>query len=184
MNHPMVSQHRSAPTLETERLLIRGYTRDDLDGHLAIVGDDATMTFIGGKGLSREDTWRRLAATVGMWQLMGFGGWAVVRKQDKRIIGTISVFTAWRDLEPEFGDQPEMGWIFAPDVHGQGYASEACEAVLGWVDDTLQPTPLWAIISPENAPSLKLAERLGFERHNLTTYHDDPTVVLKRPVKG
>ena len=163
---------------------MRGYTRADFEGHHAIIGDDATMRFIGGKGMSKEDTWRRIAASVGMWSLMGFGGWAVVRKSDDRIIGTVSVFTAWRDLKPEFGDEPEMGWIFAPETHGQGYASEACSAVLDWVDTTLQPTPVWAIIAPENAPSIRLAERLGFERYGDTLYHEQPTIVLRRAPRG
>ena len=59
-------------------------------------------------------------------------------------------------------------------------ASEACRAVLDWTEANLEPTPLWAIIAPKNEPSLKLAEKLGFERHSETLYHDDPTVVLKR----
>ena len=58
-----------------------------------------------------------------------------------------------------------MGWIFATDQStGRGIAGEACRAVLDWADAHLQPTPIWAIISPANAPSFKLAERLGFER--------------------
>lgn len=180
----MTQQRRSAPTLETERLLIRGYRKDDLAGQFALVGDDATMRFVGGKGLGLEETWRRMAATVGMWPLVGFGGWAVIRKSDNKIIGTVSLFNAWRDLEPQFGDEPEMGWIFSPEVHGQGMASEACAAVLEWADAHIQPTPIWAIIAPENAPSRKLAAKLGFEEQSLSFYHDEPTLVLKRPAKG
>ena len=41
--------------------------------------------------------------------------------------------------------------------------------------------PIWAIIAPKNEPSLRLAEKLGFELHSETIYHDDTTVVLKRP---
>ena len=74
-----------------------------------------------------------------------------------------------------------MGWILDSETHGQGMASEACFAVLDWAKANLQPTPIWAIIAPENAPSLKLAEKLGFERVTEVVYHDSPTVVLKRP---
>ena len=83
--------------------------------------------------------------------------------------------------EPGFGEEPEMGWIFDTETHGQGIASEACLAALGWAKDNLAPTPLWAIIAPENEPSLKLAGRLGFERVSEVVYHDSPTVVLRRP---
>jgi RimJ/RimL family protein N-acetyltransferase len=60
-------------------------------------------------------------------------------------------------------------------------AGEACRAVIDWVETNLQPTPLWAIIAPANEPSIRLAEKLGFERVHETIYHDDPTLVLRRP---
>ena len=172
---------RSAPTLETERLLLRHYRKEDFRPHHAIVGDDEVMRFVGGKGISEEDCWRRLAAAVGMWDLLGFGGWAVVRKTDEKIVGTVSLFNAWRALEPVFGEEPEMGWIFSHEVHGQGMAGEACRAALEWAEANLPPTDIWAIIAPENEPSLRLAARLGFERIGDTLYSDDPTVILKRP---
>ena len=179
-----LTRHRTAPTLETERLVVRHFTRADFDGHYAIVGDDDVMRQVGVRGLSREEAWRRTAASVGMWDLMGFGGWTVVRKADKRIVGTVSLFNAWRALEPQFGDEPEMGWIFAGEVHGQGIAREACDAVLAWADRALPPTPVWAIISPDNAASFRLAERLGFERLGETSYNDEAIEVLRRPARG
>ena len=74
-----------------------------------------------------------------------------------------------------------MGWIFAAETHGQGFASEACRAVVEWGEANLQPSPWWAIIAPANEPSLKLAERLGFERLHEDDYHGEATVILKRP---
>lgn len=170
----------SAPTLETERLRLRHYTKADFRPHLAIVGDPQVMRFVGGKGLSEEECWRRLAASVGMWDLLGFGGWAVVRKSDDRLVGTVSLFNAWRALEPEFGEDPEMGWIFATETHGQGLAGEACRAVTAWADEHLADRPIWAIIAPDNAPSLKLAAKLGFERLEDSIYNGQPTGVLRR----
>lgn len=119
-------------------------------------------------------------ASAGGWQFNGFGTWAVERKSDAKLVGNAGLFTAWRDLEPEFGEQPEMGWIFAAETHGKGMAGEACRAVLDWAEANLQPTPIWAIIAPENEPSLKLAAKLGFERHGDTRYHGEPTLVLRR----
>ena len=131
--------------------------------------------------MALEECWRRLTAAVGGWQLNGFGTWAVERKADGKLVGNVGIFTAWRDLEPEFGEEPEMGWIFAAETHGKGMASEACRASIGWTEANLERTPLWAIIAPANEPSMKLAEKLGFEWVHETLYHDDPTIVLKRP---
>ena len=171
---------REAPRIETERLVLRHYRKEDFAPHMAIVGDDDVMRFIGGTGLTREDCWRRLCSAVGSWPLIGFGAWAVVRRSDGKLLGTVSLFNAWRDMEPQFGEDPEMGWIFAKETHGQGIASEACLAALDWADKALPPRPIWAIVAPENEPSLKLAERLGFERLADSVYNDEPTAVLRR----
>jgi RimJ/RimL family protein N-acetyltransferase len=53
--------------------------------------------------------------------------------------------------------------------------------VLEWAESELTPMDIWAIIAPANTPSIKLAERLGFEPLHETTYHGEPTLVLKRP---
>ena len=130
--------------------------------------------------MGTEECWRRLTAAVGGWQLNGFGTWAVERKDDAKLVGNVGIFTAWRDLDPQFGEEPEMGWIFAAETHGKGIASEACRASIAWTEANLAPTPVWAIIAPANEPSLKLAAKLGFERVHETAYHKEPTVVLKR----
>jgi len=173
--------HRSAPTLETERLLLRAWRKDDRETYFSILQQPAVFRHFGPEPMGMEECWRRLMAAVGGWQLNGFGGWAVERKSDGKLLGMTALFTAWRDLEPEFGNEPEMGWIFATEAHGKGIAGEACRAVLEWAEETLEPTPIWAIIAPANEPSMKLAERLGFERVGDTHYNEDPTVVLRRP---
>ena len=170
----------SAPTLETERLILRHYRKEDFRPHHAIISDPDVMRHFTGPTISAEDCWRRVSASVGSWSLLGFGGWAVVRKADDRLVGTVSLFNAWRDLEPQFGEEPEMGWIFAREVHRQGIAGEACRAALDWADSTFAPPTVWAIIAPSNEPSFRLAERLGFERVGETLYNDELTAVLKR----
>ena len=173
--------HRSAPTIETERLVLRAWSRADFRPWFAIMQHPDVHKHFGQSPIGLEECWRRLVAGVGSWQVLGFGSWGVERKADGQLVGNVGLFNAWRDLQPEFGETPEMGWIFAAETHGQGLAREACRAALDWAESNLEPTPIWAIIAPENAPSLKLAERLGFEFHNDTTYSDEPTIVLRRP---
>ena len=177
----MGEAHCSAPTLETERLLLRAWRRDDREACWALLEEPAVHRYFGPEPASREENWRRMMAAVGSWTIIGFGGWAVERKADGKLVGMTSLFNAWRALEPVFGEEPEMGWIFSSEVHGLGMAGEACRAVLAWAEASLQPTPVWAIISPENEPSLRLASKLGFEIVHDTTYNDEPITVLKRP---
>ena len=163
--------------------MLRRFEVSDFDDHLAIMAEPAVNRHLG-PALSREDLWRRTIGAVGMWAVLGFGGWMVVRKADGALIGNVGLFDGHRDITPDFEGAPEMGWIFSPAVHSQGIAREACEAMLGWADANLQPTPIWAIIDPENEPSFKLAERLGFERLSDSLYHDEPIAVLRRPARS
>ena len=177
----MTEMQRSAPTLETERLRLRAWRKDDREAYFAILQEPAVHRHFGPEPMSMEECWRRLMAAAGGWGLLGLGGWAVERKDDGKLLGTIALFNAWRDLEPQFGDEPEMGWIFSTETHGQGLAGEACGAVLQWAEASLEPTPIWAIIAPANEPSQRLADRLGFDRVGDTSYHDEQTLVLRRP---
>ena len=170
-----------APVLETERLRLRSWRKDDFRPYHAILQHPDVHRHFGPEPMSVEEAWRRLTSAVGGWQFNGFGTWAVERKDDGKLVGNAGIFTGWRAMEPEFGEEPEMGWIFAAETHGKGMASEGCQAVLDWTEANLDPTPIWAIIAPANEPSLRLAEKLGFERFSETLYHNDPTVVLRRP---
>ncbi len=177
----MTDAQRSAPTLETERLRLRAWCRDDREPYFAILQQPAVFRHFGPEPMGMEECWRRVMAAAGGWPLNGFGGWAVERKIDGKLLGMTAVFTAWRDLDPQFGDEPEMGWIFATEAHGHGLAGEACRAVLSWLDASLPPTPVWAIIAPANTPSIRLAEKLDFQPLHETIYHGEPTLVLRRP---
>ena len=172
---------RPAPVLETGRLRLRGWRRADFEPWYEIMKQPEVHRHFGPSPISREDAWRRMLAAVGSWSVIGFGGWAVERRDDCALIGTVSLFNAWRALEPQFGDEPEIGWIFAREAHGKGLAGEACRAALDWAEANLPPSPVWAIISPGNAPSFKLAEKLGFAILHDTAYNDEPITVLKRP---
>ena len=172
---------REAPRIETERLVLRPWRREDREPYWAILEQPAVYRFFGPEPGSREENWRRMMASAGSWLINGFGGWAVTRKADSRLIGMVSLFNAWRALDPQFGEEPEMGWIFATETHGQGLAGEACRAAINWAEAHLEPTPIWAIISPGNEASFRLAAKLGFEVVHDTPYNDETITVLKRP---
>ena len=173
--------HQFAPTLETERLILREFRKDDLDAHAATLGDEEVMRHIGGKPIGREDSWRRLLSGVGMWSLVGMGPWAVELKADGRMVGHCGFFQFNRDMDPLILGEPEMGWIFDRTVHGQGIALEACSAALSWAEREIGAPSYPAIIDVENVPSMKLAEKLGFVRQPDAIYRDAPMALYRRP---
>nr|WP_314444874.1 GNAT family N-acetyltransferase [uncultured Sphingomonas sp.] len=175
-----MTQGRPAPTLETGRLRLRAWRREDFRPYHAIMSEPAVHRFFGSEPIGQEELWRRMCAAAGNWLMNGFGGLAVERLSDGKLVGNVGLFTAWRDFEPQFGDEPEMGWIFATETHGTGMALEAAQALLKWAEATLPPQPIWAIISEGNEPSFRLAAKLGFKPLNQVNYHG-PTRVLQRP---
>ena len=172
---------RSAPTLETERLILRDFKRDDLDALAATLGDAEVVRHLTGEPINREDSLRRLFMAVGQWPLIGMGMWAVEQKSDGRLVGQVGFFDMERDMVPSLVGLPEMGWIFDTSVHGQGIAREACEAALDWLDASHGPVEVPAIIGIDNIASLKLAEKLGFVREADGIYKGEPIAVVRRP---
>ena len=172
---------RSAPRLETERLILRDFVRDDLDALAATLGDIEVVRHLTGEPINREDSLRRLFLAVGQWPTTGMGMWAVERKSDGRLVGHVGFFDMQREMQPSIMDLPEMGWIFDTSVHGQGIAHEACVAALAWLDATHGPVEVPAIIGLDNVASLKLAEKLGFVREADAIYKGEPIALVRRP---
>ena len=174
---------RSAPRLETERLILRDFARDDLDPLAATLSDPEVVRHLTGEPISREDSLRRLFMAAGQWPLTGLGMWAVERKSDGRMVGHLGFFDLEREIEPSIKGLPEMGWIFDTSVHGQGIAQEACVAALAWLDLAHGPVEVPALINIENVASLKLAEKLGFVREADGVYKGEPIAIVRRAMR-
>jgi RimJ/RimL family protein N-acetyltransferase len=175
------SRDERAPVLETERLILREQAVSDLDAAHAIWSEPAVFRFIGGKPRPRDEVWRRILANAGSWSLLGFGSWSVVRKSDGALAGLCGFLDAQREMTPPFGAQDlEAGWVMRPDMQGQGLASEAMQAALAWAEVKLPERTAVCIIHPDNAPSIRLAQRCGFSERARTTYLNEPTIQFER----
>lgn len=169
-----------APAIETARLRLRPLGEGDLAAWSAVTADPQVVRYLGGSVLSREETWRRILATAGAWVVLGFGYWGVELKGVGRMIGHVGFGDFKRDMEPVIDGLPEMGWVFAPEAQGQGYAAEAVAAALGWADDHLRVAEIVAIIDHGNEPSIRLAERAGFAEQEAATYKGEPVLLFRR----
>lgn len=168
-----------APTLHTERLVLRHVRPRDIDYFAETHSDTEIMRHLGGP-ISREDAWRRALTGAGFWGVLGIGLWAVERRSDERTIGHVGFFDFQRDMSPSIAGEPEMGWIFSREAQRQGFASEAGHAALAWFDKTSGPRAIPAIIDVKNGPSMRLAERLGFERQPDGTYRGESIAIFRR----
>jgi RimJ/RimL family protein N-acetyltransferase len=168
------------PTITTPRLVLRGHQVADYEAFCTLWADPDVIRYIGGTPSSAEATWQRLMHRAGMWHYMGFGFLAIEERESGRFIGEAGFHEVRRDMTPSLIGTLETGWVLLPEFHGKGYAREAVSAMLAWAQIHHPTLDMTAIISPENAASLKLAERLGFQEEARTDYHGE-VVVLRRP---
>lgn len=170
-----------APVLETARLRLRPFRANDLDAQAAAMADPGVVRHLGGTPFSREDTWRKMLASPGLWALLGYGYWAIERREDGAYLGQAGFADFKRDMAPAIEGIPEMGWIMAPRAQGQGYATEAVLAGLAWADAALGRREIVAIISHANGPSIRIAEKAGFSVREEATYKSEPILLFRRP---
>jgi RimJ/RimL family protein N-acetyltransferase len=168
------------PILETERLRLRGHRLDDFATCADMWADPVVTRHIGGQPLSEEESWTRLLRYAGHWVLLGFGYWVVEEKATGAFVGEVG-FANWkRNLEPSLEAMPEIGWVLASRSHGKGYATEAVRAVIAWGEEHFEASPTSCIINPENLLSIRVAEKCGYRKLQMTTYKGQPTMVFVR----
>lgn len=168
------------PVLETVRLRLRGHRLEDFAACAAMWADPAVCRQLGRKPFSEEESWTRLLRYAGHWALLGFGYWAVEEKESGRFVGEVGFADFKRDMESQAKDAPEIGWVLAGWAHGQGYATEAARAAIGWGDGHWRGARTCCIVSPDNLASIRVAEKCGYRDLQLTEYKGKPIVVMVR----
>jgi len=172
------------PILLTERLELRAPVASDFAASVAIVSQPEAARFFGPQ-TSTADQFLRFCRGAGSWLLYDYGLFVIRMREDEQVIGTCGIFHTWRDLGPDFDDEPEAGWMLTKESRGKGLAGEAMGAVLGWFDRTHGPRRVVCMIDPANAPSIKLADKLGFASLREGELPDGTTLRLfERPPAG
>jgi RimJ/RimL family protein N-acetyltransferase len=161
------------PVLETERLLVRTFTLDDLDACHQLLDLEAWRT---GSSLEQRATWLRWTV-LGYEALAGlrqppYGDRAVVLKRSSEVVGSVGFVPSMSYFGrlPSFGGdaacelmQPEVGLFWATrNAHlRQGYAGEAARALVEYAFTSWRLTRLVATTEYDNAASQAVMRHLG-----------------------
>ena len=92
--------------------------------------------------------------TPGPWYQVG-----IFLRAGGKLIGDCG----FRVLESD-PEQAEIGITLAPEFQGQGYATEALEAILDYLLVTLEKHRVFGSVDPRNVPSMKLLQRIGMRQ--------------------
>jgi RimJ/RimL family protein N-acetyltransferase len=144
-------------TRETDRLFLRPPIAEDMDPWIEIHEDPDVLRYLisATPSVGRVGAWRMIAMMIGHWHIRGYGQWTVIEKATSQIIGRVGLWypEGWPDLE--------VGWVIRKSRWGLGFATEAAREAIDVAFDHVGAEHVISVIQPDNAPSIRVAEKLG-----------------------
>lgn len=153
---------RPAYPIRTPRLLLRPFTRADVDDVWEYQRRPEVARYMSWEPRNRAQTEAAVAQMAREDRLAGEGdclSLAVVRADLDRVVGQVEL--VWHSTASRQG---EVGYIFSPDHHGQGLATEAAHEMLRVGFEGLGLHRIVGRCHAENRASARLLERLGMRK--------------------
>jgi len=155
-------KRESIPRLQTERLILRPFCLYDAKIYRQLAsspevlqGTDMPHSFEEGAIeewiISHSDRWNQ------RYELFLL----VTSKVNRAIVGSVSLFLYMRH------NKADLGYWIAPKEWGKGYATEACEVVVGYGFEAIKLHKIEANHLARNPASGKVLEKLGFQVEGL-----------------
>ena len=164
--------------LETDRLLLRRFTPDDLDFLYTLDGDPDVIRFTNLDGRRMPYTFYRdviIPRNLAYYEKYeGYGYWVAIEKAIGENLG-------WFHFRPakENPDEVELGYRFAKPAWGKGYATEGSRALIRKGFTELGTARVTATALAANIVSVRVLEKSGLRfEHDYTYEHTDPETGL------
>ena len=144
------------PTLTTDRLVLRGFTHQDVDAlHDVLSERDVHRYFPRTDPPTREQVEIVIADQLAHWEKHQCGWWAVLLRENGKLIG-------WCGLQflPEF-DEIEVAYLVGKPYWGKGLATEAARAAVQFGFQSRALERIVALASVENGASQRVIQKLG-----------------------
>ncbi|MFE1905625.1 GNAT family N-acetyltransferase [Streptomyces gardneri] len=164
----MSAYEKMAFHLETERLILRPWHESDAAEFTDLLSERDKGTFTVER--TRAGIVKLLAAT----EETGIALLPIQRREEGDFIGYCGLIIGRATL-----DEPEIAYELFKHAHGRGYATEAAAAVVEAAAATGR-TRLWSTVGTWNTPSLRVLEKLDFERDHLSMEENGEVVWLTR----
>jgi ribosomal-protein-alanine N-acetyltransferase len=164
--------------IETEHLIIRHFSPDDVEALTTILFSDPEVMHFSLSGIrSKKQTKEFIQWCIKTYEQVGFGQYALVLKENNSLIGCCGFFTETIDDQIE----TELSYRLGKTFWGKGLATEAAKACRDYAFIKLNIKRLISIIDPNNYPSIRVAEKLGFKLEKETTCHNIPVLIFVGP---
>jgi len=166
--------------LMTQRLRLEPITEAHYERMRELNTDPEVMIYLnGGQPESEEVTRAALKRITTRWAEWGYSWWMLLERDDGRMIGMACL----QHLDGDRSKPHEIGWRLARAGWGQGYASEAAQAIVAHAFEVVGAPEVVAVADPANAASIKVMTRLGMQYAGQERHYDMDCVVyrLARP---
>ncbi len=144
--------------IETPRLRLRPLREDDAEALARIFSDPEVVRYSGGRSPTLSEVADGIRSHISTYYRDGrFGLLAVERRDTGEVVGRVGFLTTELD---EHADA-ELHYHLCPSAWGNGLATEATRAVLGWATGERGLVRVVAAIHPDNGASIRVAEKCG-----------------------
>jgi len=162
----------SAPTLRTERLVMRGWRTADRDGYAAMNADPRVMEHFPGT-MTRAESDAHADRVDEHFAEHGFGLWAVEVPGEADFVGFVGL--AIPRFRAHFTPAVEVGWRLAAEWWGRGYATEAAREALRFGFEDAGLAEIVSFSAPANERSRAVMRRIGMT-HDPADDFDHPAL--------
>lgn len=170
---------RGVPVLRTERLLLRGWSDDDLDPFAALNADPDVMHHFPAP-LGRAESDALVARIRERWAEGRPSLWAVEVRGGARFIGFVGLLES--SFEAPFTPCVEVGWRLAAEHWGKGYAPEAARAALAFGVREYGLDEVVSFTTVDNTASRRVMAKLGMRRDPAEDF-DHPSLPAGHPLR-
>ena len=167
----------AAPTISTERLVLRSFSDADRAPFAAMNADPEVMAHFPSR-LTGEESDAFVDRILARWETDGHGLWAVEPRDDGAFLGFVGL--AAPGFDAAFTPCVEVGWRLARHAWGHGFATEAGRAALGFGFETLALDEIVSFTTVANVRSRAVMERLGMRRDRADDF-DHPNLPAGHP---
>lgn len=159
---------------DTQRLFAKRLRATDYADLCRMNQNPTVMGAIG--GVRSDDTTREyLRKNLEHWDRYGFGVW-ILRS---RVDGILAGRSALRRADVDGRDEVEIGYALMPEYWGLGLATEISRAMLQIAFGRLGLIEVVALVSPGNAASRRVVEKLGGSREGDIVHAGLPHVLYR-----
>jgi RimJ/RimL family protein N-acetyltransferase len=148
------------PTINASRIRLRPIASTDVDAMYMVFSNPEVMRYWSTPPLpnkvAAEELVSEILNDIARGKMMK---WGIARRADDFVIGTTTLFNLDRD-----NGRAELGYALGREHWGNGFMTEALQALLEYAFEELKLRRLEADVDPRNAASIRTLERLGFKR--------------------